>query len=214
MEAYIIVSPIHRCGEGELGWQKQGSNEPYTEGGGFTWLKYTQNHIAKMWVPPCVTWSTVTWEFRPWPNLCKFITEAGFFNQVLRNTTHYNAICTLWYTHYCMLWYVHYLYVMIYTNTLWYVALPYLVGPPSTLVLWWISFHVTWSSRPVVADRPTVNMSRASKAFLKRSLTVRPWALSGRYAWREVPQYGLPGWGCSDCKGRKIYITMMASFQP
>ena len=53
-------------------------------------------------------------------------------------------------------------------------------GPPYMLVLWWISFHVTWLGRPVVTDVPTVKTRRASKAFLKSCSTSLPSRLSGR----------------------------------
>lgn len=51
---------------------------------------------------------------------------------------------------------------------------------PTSLVLWCMSFQMTWLSRPVVVDRPTVKISPASNAFRRRSHTSRPSLQSGR----------------------------------
>lgn len=67
---------------------------------------------------------------------------------------------------------------------------PYRVGPPCVDVLWWISFHVTALSLPLVVDRPTVKMSFWSKARLKSAKVLAPSGESGRYAVRDVPSYG------------------------
>jgi len=53
-------------------------------------------------------------------------------------------------------------------------------APPNLLVLWWISFHITWFERPAVFELPIVNTSRASKALFRSCSTSRPSLLSGR----------------------------------
>ena len=49
----------------------------------------------------------------------------------------------------------------------------YCWDPPSTLVLWWMSFHVTMLSTPLVTDRPAVNTSLAANACLRRPSTYK-----------------------------------------
>jgi len=72
-------------------------------------------------------------------------------------------------------------------------------GCPWVWVLWWMSFQTTTLSRPVVCDRPTVKMRRASNARLSNSHTSRPSTLSGRNATRTVPPNCTPGLGWSTC---------------
>jgi len=74
---------------------------------------------------------------------------------------------------------------------------------PVVLVLWWISFHMTALSWPVVTDRPTVKTSLASNARLSSWHTSWPSLLFGRYACRRVPEYGIPGLGWVCCVGHK-----------
>lgn len=71
----------------------------------------------------------------------------------------------------------------------------YLSGPPSRLVLWWISFQVTTPSFPVVLDTPIVNTSLCLKACSSKWRTSWPSLLSGRYACRSIPINGSPGSG-------------------
>lgn len=71
----------------------------------------------------------------------------------------------------------------------------YLSGPPSRLVLWWISFQVTTPSFPVVLDTPIVNTSLCLKACSSKRRTSLPSLLSGRYACRSIPINGSPGSG-------------------
>ena len=63
----------------------------------------------------------------------------------------------------------------------------YLDGPPLMLVLWWISFQVTWSSDPEVREVPTVKINLLSKALRSNFSTSLPSLLSGRYADLWVP---------------------------
>ena len=51
---------------------------------------------------------------------------------------------------------------------------------PFGFVLWWISFHVTTLSRPLVVDVPTVKMRPASNARLSNPQISSPSALPGR----------------------------------
>lgn len=77
-------------------------------------------------------------------------------------------------------------------------------GPPCLDVLWWMSFHVTTLLLPLVVERPMVKMSLWSKARCSSFRMAWPSGESGRYAVRDTPWYGWPGFGCSSCKNTRF----------
>lgn len=54
-------------------------------------------------------------------------------------------------------------------------------------VLWWIPFHTTWLSNPVVTLLPTVKINFLSKAYFNSYKTSLPYGVLGKYAILDVP---------------------------
>ena len=82
----------------------------------------------------------------------------------------------------------------------------YTHGFPDGLVLWWIQFHTTQLSLPVVTDLPTVKIILASNALRNSCNISLPALLSGRNACLCVPSYRCPGFGWHSFKEKAMNI--------